>query len=59
LRHAAAIHYTTEAEREEAIGLYAALAEVRSFVVPIPVRHVADVTGDNKTTGQQDGGRGS
>ena len=37
LRSAAAIHYTTEAERDEANAIHPALAELPSFVVPIPV----------------------
>lgn len=37
LRHAAAIHYTAEAEGREANSLHPALAGVPSFVIPIPV----------------------
>jgi glycosyltransferase involved in cell wall biosynthesis len=37
LRSAAAVHYTTEAERNEACAVHPALAAVPSFVVPIPV----------------------
>src|SRR5947209_7745329 len=37
LRRAAAIHYTAEAEREEANAAHAAVADIASFVLPIPV----------------------
>lgn len=37
LRGAAAVHYTNEAERNEASAIHPALAELPSFVVPIPV----------------------
>jgi glycosyltransferase involved in cell wall biosynthesis len=41
LRRAAAVHYTTEAERKEANSLHPDLAHVPSFVIPIPVELAA------------------
>jgi len=37
LRNAAAIHYTAEAERQEAAGAHPDIAAVRSVVIPIPI----------------------
>lgn len=37
LRRAAAIHYTTQAERSEAVKIHPDIANLPSFVVPIPV----------------------
>ena len=37
LERAAATHYTTEAEREEARTIHPTIARIKSFVVPIPV----------------------
>ncbi len=53
LRRAAAMHYTTEAERDEAIALYPALAGLASFIVPIPV----GAEGGRWRRGKRKGGR--
>ena len=48
LKRAAAIHYTTEAESEEARAIHPEIARVRSFVIPIPVDlQMSDVKGQS------------
>lgn len=42
LLNAAAIHYTAEAERSEAAVVHPAIAEIPSFVIPIPIERSAD-----------------
>lgn len=45
LRRAAAIHYTSDSERDEAALLGAKIAQLRSFVIPIPVDQMSAVSG--------------
>jgi glycosyltransferase involved in cell wall biosynthesis len=52
LLHAAAIHYTSEAERKEAALLNARLAEHESAVIPLPIEQRARST-EQGASGQQ------
>lgn len=51
LRSAAAIHYTAEAERTEAIELHPDIRKIASFVIPIPVE--APAAADNTEFGRR------
>jgi glycosyltransferase involved in cell wall biosynthesis len=53
LLNSAAIHFTSEAEREEAVLLDARLAKHKSVVIPLPIEHRAWRTEHGTESGQQ------